>query len=182
VPSPLGHALAAFAAGWAGSPAACRELPPDQTGGVKGLARRFRWPLSFAAVGLVADLDLLFGIHSRYTHSLGGAAAAFAAAWLVLRGRFDRPAAAAFALALSYASHVVLDWLASDTAPPLGVMALWPFSRDFYLSPFPVFMGISRKYWLPLAWSQNAVSVAWELVLLAPVAVLAWRLRPPRRR
>jgi membrane-bound metal-dependent hydrolase YbcI (DUF457 family) len=131
---------------------------------------------------MAADLDLLVGLHSRYTHSIGAALLVFAAAWLVLRTRHPSPVAVAAAVALSYASHVLLDFLASDTTPPLGIMALWPVSDGFYLSPVTVFMGISRKYWLGTAWTQNAVSVAREVLILLPLAALSAWLRSGRAR
>jgi membrane-bound metal-dependent hydrolase YbcI (DUF457 family) len=129
---------------------------------------------------MAADLDLLVGLHSRYTHSIGAALIVFAVAWLGLRTRLTSPIAMAAAVALSYASHLLLDFLASDTTPPLGIMALWPFSSGFYLSPVTVFMGVSRKYWLGATWAQNALSVAWELVILLPLAALVAWLRPGR--
>ncbi len=145
-------------------------------------ARRWRWPFVFAAAGVAADLDLLVGLHSRYTHSVGAALLVFACAWLVLRRTNPRAPAIALAVALAYASHILLDWLGSDTTPPLGIMALWPFSAAYCLSPVPVFMGISRRYWLATAWRQNAVSVLREVVVLLPVAAAALWARPPRRR
>ena len=44
---------------------------------------------------------------------------------------------------------VLFDWLGSDDFPPLGVMALWPFSSDFLFANAYVFDAISRRYWLP---------------------------------
>jgi inner membrane protein len=126
---------------------------------------------------VAADLDLLVGLHSRQSHSIGAAALVFAASWLVLRGRPAAGAATALALSLSYASHILLDFFGSDTTPPLGIMALWPFSSDFYLSPVALFMGISRRYWLAAAWAQNARSVAHELLVMLPLAGLACWLR-----
>ncbi len=128
---------------------------------------------------MAPDLDLLVGLHSRQTHSIGAALLVFAGAWLVVRGRCRRPAGVALALGLSYGSHVLLDWLATDTSPPIGIMALWPFSSGFYLSPVTVFMGISRKYWLAAAWTQNAASVAWELLAVVPLTGAALWLRRP---
>ena len=64
-------------------------------------------------------------------------------------GRGAGSPALALACAAAVASHVLLDWLGSDTTPPLGVMALWPFTSDFYQSPFFLFMAISRRWWLP---------------------------------
>jgi membrane-bound metal-dependent hydrolase YbcI (DUF457 family) len=185
VPSPLGHALVGFAAGWVAGPAECRTTPSSGPGGEPGILRtlsRGRWPIAFAAAGMAPDLDLLVGLHSRWTHSVGAAVLVFAGAWLLLRGRRGRPAAAALALGLSYGSHVLLDWLATDTSPPIGIMALWPFSSGFYLSPVTLFMGISRKYWLASAWTQNAASVAWELLIALPLSWAALRVRRPGMR
>ena len=41
------------------------------------------------------------------------------------------PGSARLALAtgLAYATHTLLDWLGTDASPPIGIMALWPFSR-----------------------------------------------------
>jgi membrane-bound metal-dependent hydrolase YbcI (DUF457 family) len=179
MPSPIGHALAGFAAGWLAAPVAAAaqafSKPVQPPVAVRQTLLRWRWPLAFAAVGVAADLDLLAGLHSRYTHSVGAALLVFAGAWLLLRRRAADAPATALALALSYSSHILLDWLGSDTTPPLGIMALWPFSDAFYLSPVPVFMGISRKYWLAVAWTQNAESVLRELLILVPVAAAtAW--------
>jgi membrane-bound metal-dependent hydrolase YbcI (DUF457 family) len=185
VPSPLGHAFTGLAVGWLTAPADCRELPGTRAPGAPrplAAVRRWKWPLAFAAAGVAADLDLLFGLHSRHTHSLGAAALVFGASWLALRRFRRRAAAAAFALAAAYASHVLLDFLATDTTPPLGIMALWPFSSGFYVSPVPLFMGISRRYWTGTAWTQNAVSVAWELLVLVPLAGLAFRARTRSKR
>ena len=182
MPSPLGHALVAFAAGWTAGPAECRALPSPRAGSEPGILRtlsRWRWPIAFAAAGMAPDLDLIVGLHSRWTHSVGAAILVLAATWLLLRGRHPRPATAALALGLSYGSHVLLDWLATDRVPPIGIMALWPFSNGFYLSPVTVFMGISREYWLATAWTQNAVSVAWELLIVLPLSGAALLVRRP---
>ena len=47
-------------------------------------------------------------------------------------GRSTRSPRWALAVALAWGSHILLDWLSNDTRPPLGVMALWPFTRDYY--------------------------------------------------
>ena len=73
MPSPLGHALAGMAAGWAvGHPAPTR-----------GAALR-RGAL-FAAVALLPDLDLLAPTHRGASHSLAAAVLAGAAAWVWMR-------------------------------------------------------------------------------------------------
>src|SRR5262245_15983491 len=119
MPSPIGHALAGVAAGWI-------VAPPERQQGT--MLRRA------ALYGLIAaspDLDLLVGAHSGPTHGLGAALIAGAVAWLFLRSRGIRDASRlASAIAVAYASHTLLDWLGTDTSPPIGIMALWPFSRD----------------------------------------------------
>ena len=82
MPSPIGHALAGIAAGWAVAPAA------RERGAMLGRA---------AVYGLVAaapDLDLLAGAHSGPTHGLGAAIIAGALAWLFLRSTRRANAAA----------------------------------------------------------------------------------------
>ena len=73
---------------------------------------------------------------------------------------------------LARARHVLLDWLGTDTAPPLGIMALWPFSHQYYESPWPVFMPISRRYWLAEFWTFNLLALGLELLILMPLATI----------
>jgi hypothetical protein len=75
------------------------------------------------------------------------------------------------------ASHILLDWLGSDTTPPIGIMALWPFTREFYQSPFFVFMAISRRWWLPGFYVQNGMAALREVAMLLPITVLIAMLR-----
>ena len=167
MPSPIGHALGAVAAGWT-----CSGAPPGAD------ARRpWREAAVFATVGLLPDLDLLVGAHSQYTHSLGAVATVYFAAWLATRCRSPRMA---LAVALAYASHPLLDWLGQDGTPPLGVMLLWPLDSGFHHAGVDVFTGISRRYWLPGFLTHNLLAVAREVVILGPIALGAWLLR--RRR
>ncbi len=81
----------------------------------------------------------------------------------------------AAAIAAAWASHLLLDWLGSDTSPPIGIMALWPFSREHYQSSFYVFDAISRRYWLPeqFVWS-NLKAALKEVLILGPVAGISY--------
>lgn len=126
----------------------------------------------FSAAGLLPDIDLLFGAHSGPTHSLGAAAIVTLMAWGV-SGYRSRPAIT-LAVFAAYASHIFLDWLGADTSPPLGVMALWPFSTQYFMSPVPLMPAISRRYWLPDFWSHNLRALAFELVIFTPLALAAW--------
>src|SRR4051794_2129973 len=114
MPSPVGHMLGGVAAGWlvAGTPR-----------GRLWTEHWWREAAPFAALGALPDLDLLFHAHRGPTHSLGAAAAvgivaALASARTVVPNRW----LLALACVAAYASHVLLDWLGTDTSAPIGVM------------------------------------------------------------
>jgi len=164
MPSPIGHALGALAAGFAAG------------AGSSPSPGRMRYPWReaalFTAVGLVPDLDLLVGAHSQYTHSVGAVSAVLALAWMA-----TRDFRLALAVAVAYASHPLLDWLGQDGTPPYGVMLLWPFDPGFHHSGLDVFTGISRRYWLPGFIAHNLSAVVREVLILGPLALGAWWLR-----
>jgi membrane-bound metal-dependent hydrolase YbcI (DUF457 family) len=131
----------------------------------------------FALLGMLPDIDLLFGAHSGPTHGLGAAVIVGLAAFALTRsGRIGLAASAA------YASHILLDWLGSDSSVPIGIMALWPVRRTYYESDVHLFQAISRRYWMPGFWTHNLRAVMWELLILVPPAALALMLqrRAPR--
>jgi inner membrane protein len=158
----MGHAIGGAAVGWLVS----RRHAADS----KPRAAVSRSTL-FAALGVAPDLDLLFGTHSTYSHSVG---AAGLAGLIALTASRTHDLRFALACAAAWASHILLDWLGADSTPPLGIMALWPFTREFYQSPWPVFMAISRRYWLPEFYAYNAVAVLREIAILGPLAVFVW--------
>jgi inner membrane protein len=182
MPSPVGHALGGLVFGWlvAGVPrggdspdpgAARRERRGRFTPG-RGVGPLLQpWALGFAALGALADVDFLFGIHSRQTHSLGAIAIVFlvAACW---GGRLDLRRG--LACGLAYGSHVLFDWMGTDDSAPIGIMALWPFTDAFYQSDLHVFDAIRRRYWLPGFWAHNLVAVLREVAILVPVLILVW--------
>ena len=168
MPSPVGHALGGLAAGWL-----VRGNRLNEPYG-----RREAW--LFAGLGMLADFDLLFGLHSGPTHGIGAAILAGAFAWLPSISASARARTSlAAACILAYGSHTLLDWLGSDTSPPIGIMALWPFSREHFESGLHVFMAVSRRIWQPERfWIPNFVALARELlVLVPPLIVIAWLRR-----
>ena len=90
--------------------------------------------LACVALGAAADLDLLFAGHRTVTHSLGAVVlvGAFAAALAAYAGRPVMRVASMCAAA--YATHLFADWLAIDVSQPRGIQALWPFSREWFIS------------------------------------------------
>jgi membrane-bound metal-dependent hydrolase YbcI (DUF457 family) len=173
MPTPFGHALAGLATGWFAEAIAKTDGRRPAFG-----------PLTIACVAAAAapDVDILFRSHRTYAHSVGAACLAGVVAWLIARRRSQRPVVVAFAVALAYGSHLLLDWLARDSAAPYGLMVLWPFSSRFYISGAGLFLEVSRRYWKPEEFIVgNFKAVGWESLLLAPIVAVAWWMRRRRR-
>jgi len=161
MPTPLGHALGGIAAG-------CALAPVSNERSALAVLRRYGpW---FALLGAFPDIDLLVDAHRGPTHSFGAALIAGLAA-LALTRQWRQAAAAACA----YGSHVLLDWLGADTSIPVGVMALWPLTRDHFQSSIEIFDSVWRRNETPDFWSHNIKAVAREVVVLLPLAWLALR-------
>jgi membrane-bound metal-dependent hydrolase YbcI (DUF457 family) len=163
MPSPIGHALAGIAAAW-------RVLPEEER-----VAHRWRAIGVVAAIAAAPDLDLLVNDHRGPAHSVGAAVMAGVVALLCTRSLQWGVAAA-----LAWASHVLLDWLGTDTRPPIGVMAFWPWSHLYYESPLHLFPAISRRYWLHEFWLYNLKALIVELLFLVPLLLLVMRFRRTR--
>jgi membrane-bound metal-dependent hydrolase YbcI (DUF457 family) len=166
MPTPLGHALAGIAAGWA----VAGPMRSDRRAALTQAA-------ILAALGAGADLDLLIGRHSGETHSLGAAAivAAFAAwrRWPIASSR-TMIGLAAFA---AWATHPLLDSLAPDYSAPFGVMAFWPISSQYYLTGWTVFMAIWRAPGTLRAVTHDVVAIIRELAILLPITYGIWKVR-----
>src|SRR5437762_269154 len=102
MPSPVGHALGGIAAAW-------RAVPRQER-----LQHRWRALGLIAAIAAAPDFDLFVNDHRGPAHSLG--AALIAGVVALVCARSVRWGAAA---ALAWASHVLLDWLGTDTRPPI---------------------------------------------------------------
>ena len=171
MPSPLGHALAGCAAGWA--------VAGPLAAGPTTWPTLWRTGAAFALLATMPDLDLLTPAHRASTHSVG---AAFIMGLAILS--LTRRVRLAAAGAAAYATHPLLDALGADTSAPVGVMAGWPLSTEYYHSGVALFESIWRRYETPDFWSHNILAVARELAILLPPALLLawWRVRADRRR
>ncbi len=162
MPTPIGHALAGLAV--AGTAGGSRLSGPHIA------------ILAFCAAA--PDLDLVLRLFDGVNHHRGPshsfAMAAFVALGTVFlrRAGLDLPGPALMGAA--WASHVVLDYFGLDTSPPIGEMALWPFSNGFHASPVSVFYDIPRSF-SAAATRHNLIAVAVEVAILAPLAWLCWR-------
>jgi len=128
------------------------------------------------------DLDFLLNLfdgrnhHQQETHSVGFAAlCALASAALFRLWSWPRPFALGVSAGAAWLTHIVLDLLNHDTNPPIGLMALWPFSHEYYKFPWPVFLDVGRTFtWRTVR--HDLLAGAWEALVLLPVLWLAWRL------
>ncbi len=187
MPSPVGHALGGLIVGLAiwPRPIGPRNHSTDTSGTASTSAAvgAFGTPRTRGALAVVTaaaclpDIDFLWGRHAMETHSVGAALLAGLVVYAFLR-RADL----AFACVLAWCSHILFDWLGSDDFPPIGVMALWPFTDNFYFANAFVFDAISRRYRQIGFWEHNLWAVAKEMLLLTPpvLALASWRLRRAR--
>lgn len=165
MPSPIGHGLGGIAAGWI-------VAEPPRT-------PRAAWTQAvvFAAVGVAPDLDLLIGHHRAEAHSLGAAAIVASAAAIMRWPVAPTRARVWLAIFAAWASHLLLDALGTDTAPPVGILAFWPLSHAYVMTALHVFGPISRR-WHEAGWIAGNVPVAIrELLIMGPVTAGVWVAR-----
>jgi inner membrane protein len=174
MPSPFGHALAGLAVGWAAGP-----TQPSSTG-------RWNQPITIACVAaaVLPDLDLVHSsLHRTVTHSVGAtlliiSITAAVTGWVT--------GAIAWRVALvvgaAHASHLLLDWLGVDRRAPMGLQALWPFSDQWFISGWGVFLPTERRNVFTLtSLDVNARAALRELAILGPIAAAAWAVRRTRQ-
>ncbi|MQA30313.1 MAG: hypothetical protein GEU82_10810 [Luteitalea sp.] len=174
MPSPIGHALAGLTVSWLGGRHTISNGP------------RLASPLVFAciAAAVLPDLDLVFSsFHRGLTHSIGFSVlimivAAGVTGWVTGRILWRE----AVVVGAAHASHLVLDWLGADRLAPLGLQALWPFSHDYYISNWDLFLSTQRRDPLSIrAFGINARAALREMAVMGPIAAAAWMLRRRRR-
>ncbi len=177
MPSPIGHTLAGLAVGWLSEPA----RPAAGSRLRDSLTPFVLW---CAFVAAIPDADLLFPhFHRTATHSVTATVLLLIMVTTVT-GKVTRHPAVTLALALaaSHGTHLLLDWLGTDRFPPPGLQMLWPFSPHFFYSGADLFPPVERRLWLPEALGVNAYAAAWELLIMGPLAVLAWIRRGRHQR
>jgi membrane-bound metal-dependent hydrolase YbcI (DUF457 family) len=168
MPSPVGHVLAGLAVAYA----------VDRRGDATP-----RLVLTCALIAAAPDLDLLVpGEHRTFTHSLLAVGLVLLATWATTRvgsGRADWRVAIACALAI--ASHLLTDYVSEDPGTPSGLQLLWP-GRQWFKSEWALFLATERfAPFSPFAMAMNARALLRELLVLGPVALLAWMLRRRRQ-
>ena len=144
MPSPVGHSLLglALAAGFA--------LPRFTLSTVASAVRRHLPEVSLLLVAAnLPDVDYVPGLiagelnkyHHLHTHTLGWVVVTSLGLWWIWKR--IRPDAGWSSLALLFVagmSHLLADLVTADTRAPFGIMALWPFSSAYFISPMSLFM------------------------------------------
>jgi membrane-bound metal-dependent hydrolase YbcI (DUF457 family) len=142
----------------------------------------------------VADLDLLAGVlmgnvdafHRTLSHSFLGTfvAALIFSTYLWIKDETPVPRLHVMII-LAVTSQLVVDWLSYDNSTPRGIPLLWPWSPEHYMSQAQLFLDIRRDHLLTLpVILHNLKAVTRELLILGPVALLAWwvaGIRRPRK-
>jgi membrane-bound metal-dependent hydrolase YbcI (DUF457 family) len=177
MPSPISHIAAGIII--------YRSLPAEQRQKFPG--RMFRFPflaLIILGVSLLPDMDALLGIltgdmgsyHNQGSHSLFTGLIVAIVLGLILRwwfkGKYLFWVGLLFA---SYTAHLFLDMLTNGR----GIMLLWPFSTERFLSPVLLFYGLRWSHGL---WSITHMwTVISEVVFWGVVFGLAHRFRLLKR-
>ena len=169
MPSPIGHALGGLAAG--------AFIVRRTTADIRLAGWRVPVVPFFALLGVLPDIDLLVGGHRLATHSVTAVGMVGLLTLSVARGQ----PLVWLASTAAYATHLLLDWLGTDTVAPVGIMALWPFDATYYQSPYQWFYPICRQYWLLDCWVGLARSVWYELLIVGPFALAGLLLMRRRR-
>jgi membrane-bound metal-dependent hydrolase YbcI (DUF457 family) len=185
--TPIGHSLAGYAVynfSWAAK-------------------SRNRLNLIFLCIFMAtaADLDFLPGIlkgrpslyHHGITHSLGFTLVSS----LVIAGIYSirqKPFSAIFILCfISYLSHIIIDFFgpSSPYRHPPGIPLFWPISRENFISPVPLFLGVhynSSPSASIIEWIRsmldvyNIGAIALEIALIIPFILLGQLYRRWYRR
>jgi len=172
MPSPIGHGLAGLAIGFAIAPV----LPESATTTIRQLTK---FALTGALVAAMPDADLVYSeVHRGLSHSIGATAllmiiAGVVTGWVTGRVQWRW----VILVGAAHASHILMDWLGTDRYPPTGIQALWPFSREFYISGWDVFPPTERRIYLPGAVWTNVRALVAEVGIMGPIAVLTFMAR-----
>ncbi len=197
MPSPLGHAMAGAMTAWIAETIQNRSDPQPVPLAGPSLVDRLAsvvTPLAVtcAVVAVSPDFDVFFHTHRTYSHSLGAAGLVWIVAALVA-WRLRLPVVKiATVCAAAYGSHILLDWLGRDDSMNGGLLALWPFSGDFYRSGLNLFLEIEghpraivNYPGRGLVWMifLNREALAREVLIVGPpfLVVLGLRLKRWKR-
>ena len=177
MPTPVGHTIigAAIGLGYA-LPRGCawRDMPA-------AAVRNWRMLLAAVVASNLPDLDYLPGIfqgainayHHLFTHSIGWALLVATGGWLCARGLKPELAPRMFVLLLvCLVAHLAADWLTDDGSPPYGIMAGWPWSDRYTISPVVIFPRVLKSTWSEVFQPYNLIVGGVEVLITLPVLLM----------
>ncbi len=133
------------------------------------------------------DLDYLYGIfvrnlnqyHQTVTHTLLWNII-LAAILIIYARRLHLRAWQTWLIPTLLASHLLLDWLTVDLAPPVGMMLAWPVADHYFHSAWLLFPAPAKADWQALWSTHNLQVAAIEAGMLLPFPVLVLWLKSIR--
>ncbi|MFQ5648747.1 MAG: metal-dependent hydrolase [bacterium] len=140
--------------------------------------------LLFVLLANLPDIDFLPGLilgkpnlfHRHYlSHSLGiSVMVGFVFAMFTCHNKREKLFTHFLIFTSVYFSHVFLDAFSFDTAQPVGVPMLWPFSQEYIVSPFPIFIAVKKSnnsatFFQNLFIMHNLGAALWEFLVFVPV-------------
>ena len=171
--TPLAHGLAGYTVLVLGEPR---------------LATPFRNNLRAMGAGFVfgsmADADFLVAYYTKipalqhhfFTHSIAFTLAIGVVTYLLLRALINTGVfRTALLLTAAYGTHLLLDYFTHDGSPPIGIPLFWPFTDRHFVAPMEFFLSIHRGSMQALFGSHNFIALFREMLILGPLAVLAYR-------
>jgi membrane-bound metal-dependent hydrolase YbcI (DUF457 family) len=125
------------------------------------------------------DLDYIPGLlagdahafHHAYTHTLGWVLIVTGAGWLMLYRRVPGWRVV-LVIPLALLSHLAADLVTADGSAPFGIMALWPITGDFFISPVSFYHRLAKSTLSEVFQWYNVSVVLTELVRTAPIVAL----------
>ena len=178
MPTPVGHSLigAAMMIGRDRTCAGLKSVLSDLWSHKGGL-------LLFLFLVNAPDIDYIPGIlqgeinsyHHLYTHTLGWILLVATGVWLVWKARDPSVTWRLYVFLLALlAGHLVADWLTEDRRPPYGIMAFWPLTDRFFISPVWIFPRAMKANWGEVFRWHNLAIGGVELVIgLVLVGIVA---------
>jgi inner membrane protein len=174
MPSPIGHALAGVAVAWVVESTRSQRTPPTTVSLLT---------VACATLAVLPDIDLLYmPLHRMATHSVTATlfitiVAAAVTGWVTGRVSWR----VALACGAAYSTHLLLDWVGDDASAPYGIQPFWPFSAEWFISPWTLFAGTERRDPLSSrALLINLRALVLEIAILGPVVVALWFRRKRR--
>ena len=144
-----------------------------------GLAWTKRCFLLFCLIFLAnaPDLDFLPGMligqpnrfHHGASHSILSTLSISGGVWFICRKYFNELSGSYLFLIIfiSAFSHIFLDFFSSDSGFPYGIPLFWPFSHEYFMSPFPLFRDVFREGGSNTLFFQTLLNEnnLWEILL-----------------